>query len=111
MLVDQLQEGIGADPARGDLRLHVADDEIRRANVVAHHCPEGVVALAALHHLEASELESLRVGIDRVDDAGASWGVGADVDVVSGAHAEADERLAEEHGTQNPTSGPWEAPP
>ena len=70
--VDQLDEASGADLAGDDLRLHVADDELRRAAVVAEDLPDELVLAALLLDLDRVELEALRVGVGRVDDPAAA---------------------------------------
>ena len=91
VLVDQLDEPAGADLRRRDLRLHVADDEVRRAAVVAEDLPDHVVAAAFLLDLDRVELQPLGIGVGRVDDPAAAGRERAEVEVVRGGRREADE--------------------
>ena len=61
-------------------------------------CHTGSNLAPRLVHLDRFELEPLRVGIDRVDDAAAPGGERTDVEVVGGRHRKADEPLAVERG-------------
>ena len=42
-MLDQLEKALGADLGGLDLRLHVADHEVGRADVVAQDLPDRVV--------------------------------------------------------------------
>ena len=97
---DKRQEALGADLGRLDLRLHVADDELRRADVVAQDLPDGAVDPALVGDLDRLELQSLGIGVDRIDDAGAARRRRADVEMVRRRHRERHERPVDEdrHG-------------
>ena len=56
---------------RRDLRLHVADHQLRGADVVAQDLPHRLVPPPGLVDLDGLELQPFRVGVDRVDDAAA----------------------------------------
>ena len=73
---ERVEIALRADPGRGDLGLHVADDQVGDADVVAQHVPDRLVRRPAIDDLDRLELQPLGVGVDRVDDAAAS-GVGA----------------------------------
>ena len=55
----------------GDLSVHAADDQIGDADVVAHHVPDRIVAPTLVDDLDRLELQSLGIGVDRIDDAAA----------------------------------------
>ena len=108
----EIEKALRPDLGRGDLSLHVADHEIGNADVVAHHVPDHVVALALVDDLERFELQALGVGVDSVDDAAAARRMRADIEVMRRRHGEADQRLAlEDRDAERATSGPCEAPP
>ena len=90
--LDQREVALGADPAGGDLRLHVAHHHVGRADVVAHHVPERLVDGAPVVGLESLELEPLGVGVHRIDDAAAAGAERADIEVVCGGDGVAHQR-------------------
>src|SRR5256885_9870092 len=57
VVVDQLQEPAGADLGARHLRLHVSDDEVGRAAVVAQDLPDDVVTATFLLDLDPVELD------------------------------------------------------
>ena len=67
--LDQLGHALGADAGGRHLRIHVADHEVRGADIVAHDLPDHVVFHAAVVDLDGLELQALGVGVDRLDDA------------------------------------------
>ena len=73
--------------------------------------PDHLVALALLDDLDRLELQTLGIRVDRVDDAAASRGMGADIEMVGGGDREADQVVAVEYRHENATSGPCDAPP
>ena len=72
VLPDEREESLGADLRGLDLRLHVADDEIGRADIVAQELPDRPVRPPFLDDLDRLELQAFRVGVDSADDAGAA---------------------------------------
>ena len=94
---DQTKEGLGADASGRDLRLHVAQHDVGRADIVRQHRPERRVPDALVADLEALELNALGIGVDRIDDAGAARRVGADVHMMGGGRSEADQRALVKH--------------
>ncbi len=82
--LDELEEAIGADPARGNLRLHVADDELGSTDVVAQQAPDPLVTPALLLDLDRVELQALGVRVGRVDDAAGAGRERAEIEVVRG---------------------------
>ena len=68
----EVEQALRADVARRDLRIHVANHQLRHADVVGDHPPERLVALAALVHLQRPESQSLRVGVRADHDADAA---------------------------------------
>ena len=90
MLPDQRDEAVRPDGRGLDLRLHVADHEIGRADVVAQQLPHRVVAPTLIEDLDRLELQAFRVGVDRIDDAAAARRQRADVEMVRGRGREAD---------------------
>ena len=94
----QGDEAFRPDPGGGDLGLHVPDHQVGGPDVVAQELPYRLDLAAGLVHLNRLELKPLGVGVDRVDDAAASGGERADVEVVGGGHREAGEPLPVERG-------------
>ncbi len=94
----QGREALGAEPPGRDLRLHVADHEVGRADVVAQDGPHRVHAPARLVDLDGLELQALGVRVDGVDDAAGAGVEGADVEVVGGRDGVADELAVDERG-------------
>jgi hypothetical protein len=89
--LDQLGHALGADPRRRDLGIHVADHEVRRADVVAHDLPYHVVSYATVVDLDRLELEPLGIGVDRLDDAARAGRQRADIEMVRRRGGEADQ--------------------
>ena len=109
--LDQLDEARGADLAGRDLGLHVADDQLRRAAVVAQDLPDELVLAALLLDLDRVELQALGVRVGRVDDAAAARRQRAEVEMVRRGRREADELApVEDRARRTPTSGWCEAP-
>ena len=96
--INQAEKGLGADPGGGDLRLHVAQHQVGRADIVGQHRPERRVLDSLVVDLEALELDALRIGVDRIDDAGAARRVGADIDVMGRGPGESHQHALVEHG-------------
>ena len=94
--LDQLGHALGADAGGGDLGIHVADHEVRRADVVAHDLPDHVVLHAAVVDLDRLELQALGVGIDRLDDAARARRQRADVEVMRRGGGKADQLALDE---------------
>ena len=94
---DEGAQALGADSARRDLGFHVADHEVRGPDVVAQHVPHRNHRPSLVVDLDRAELKPLRVGVDGVDDAAATGGEGADVEVVRGGDRVAGECIADEH--------------
>jgi len=86
--LDQRDEPLGANLRGGDLRFHVADDEVGDADVVTQQLPYSVVADAAVVHLDGFELEAFGIGVDGVDNAAAARAQRADIETVSGRRGE-----------------------
>ena len=97
-LLDQLLEALSADPAGGDLRLHVSDDELCGPHVVAQEAPDPLVAPALLLDLDRVELEALGVRVGRVDDPARARCQRAEIEVVGGGRRVGDELAAVEDG-------------
>ena len=95
-MLDQRQIALRADGRGLNLRLHVANDEIRRADVVAQQMPDRIVAATLVVDLDGLELQAFGVGIDRVDDAAAAGRKRADVEVVRSRRRESDQLIIEE---------------
>ena len=94
--LDEREVALGTDPAGRDLRLHVADHHVRRADVVAHHVPERLVRNAPVVGLERLELEALGIGVHRIDDAAAARAERADIEMMRGGDGVADQRAVAE---------------
>ena len=94
--LDEREVALGADAAGRDLRLHVADYHVRRADVVAHHVPEHVVRDAPVVGLERLELEALGIGVHRIDDAAAAGAERADIEMMRRGDGIADQRAVAE---------------
>ncbi len=111
VLLDQRQVARRADLRRLDLRIHVADHERRGADVVAQHLPDIVVANALRNDLDRLELQTLGIGVHRIDDAAAARASARRCR--DGAQSSRKSRSASslrKTGTQKATSGPWLAP-
>ena len=67
--LDQLDHAVGTDAGGGDLGIHVANDEIRHADIVAHDLPDHLVLHATVVDLDRLELQPFGIGVDRLDDA------------------------------------------
>ena len=80
----------------GDLSVHAADDQIGDADVVAHHVPDRIVAPTLVDDLDRLELQSLGIGVDRIDDAAAPRSMRANVEMVRRGDREADQIAAVE---------------
>ena len=93
----EVEEALRADLRRGDLSIHVADNQVRDADVIAHHVPDRIVAPALVDDLDRLELQPFGVGVDRIDDAAASRRMRADVEMVRGGDREADQLAAVKH--------------
>ena len=96
--LDQLHEARGADLAGCDLRFHVADHEVGRADVVAQHSPQGLVLDAFVVGLERQELKPFGVGILRIDDTAATGAQRPDIEMVRRGEGETDQAAAKEDG-------------
>jgi hypothetical protein len=94
--LDQVEQPPRADVAGGDLRVHVADDEIRDADVVGDHPPQRLVALALVVDLERAESQPLGIRVRADHDADAARLARADVEVVRRRHREANQRAVVE---------------
>ena len=55
----EIEVALRADLRGGDLRIHVADHQIRDADVVAHDVPDRIVAPALVDDLDRLELQAL----------------------------------------------------
>ena len=75
-----------------DLRLHVAQHEIRQPDIGAKHMPDLLVAPPFLIDLNRLEPQPLRVAVDRIDNAATAWRVCPDVEMVRRRHRVAGER-------------------
>ena len=95
ILPHQREKPFGADLRGLDLRLHVADDEVGGANIVAQHVPDGVVGPPLLENLDRLELEPFGIGVDGVDDAGAAGRQRADIEMMRGRYGKADQFAVE----------------
>ena len=95
--LDQLDEAVGADAGGGDLGLHVANHQVRGADIVAQHLPQRLVQAAAVVDLERLELQSLGVGIHGVDNAATARTQGADIQMMGGGHGKPDQAALTEH--------------
>ena len=83
---------LGPEPRGGDLRLEVADDELRAARVLSAMIRQAALDRAALLlDLDRVEQQPLGEGVRRVDDAAAPRGERAEVEVVGRRRREADE--------------------
>ena len=94
--LEQVDETLSADAARGKLRLHVTDDELSGTDVVAQDPPDPVVPPALLLDLDRVELQPLGVRIRRVDDPTRARSQRAEVEVVRRRRRERDELAAVE---------------
>ncbi len=109
--LDQLDQPLGADARGGDLGIHVADHEVRGADIVAHDLPDHVVLHAAVVDLDRLELQALGIGVDRLDDAAGAGRQRADVEMMRGGGGKGDQAAVPTNtGTTKATSGPWLAP-
>ena len=97
VVLDELQEPLGADPRGGDLGLHVAHHERRGAHVVAQDPPHPLVAAPVLLDLDRVELQPLGVGVAGIDDAARAGRERAEVQVVGGCGRESDQLALVEH--------------
>ena len=95
--VHKIEITLRADLSGGDLRIHVADHQIRNAYVVADDLPNRFVGLSLVDDFDRLELQPLGIGVDRIDNAAASRRVCADVQMVRGRDREADQIVAIEH--------------
>ncbi len=102
----QIEEALRADLGRGNLRIHIADDQIGDADIIAHHVPHGVVAHAAIDDLDRLELQALGIAIDRVDHAAATRGVRANIEMVGRGDRKADQRIVVENRHAERDIGP-----
>ena len=82
ILPHEREEALGSDFRRLDLRLHVADDQVGRPDVVAQQLPDRTVRAPFLDDLDCLELQAFRVGVDGADDPGAARSRGADVQMM-----------------------------
>ena len=104
--LDELEEAIGADPARGNLRLHVADDELGSTDVVPQQAPDPLVTPALLLDLDRVELQAFGVRVGRVDDAAGAGRERAEIEVVRGRGRERHQLAAVEDGYDERHVGP-----
>ena len=72
ILPHKREKPFGADLRGLDLRLHVADDEVGRPDVVAQELPDRPVRAPFLDDLDRLELQAFRIGVDGADDARAA---------------------------------------
>jgi hypothetical protein len=93
----EVEEALRADLRRGDLSIHVADNQVGDADVVADYVPDRVVGSALIDDLDRLELQPLGVGVDRIDDAAASRRMRADVEVMRRGDREADQVATVKH--------------
>ena len=100
---DQREIAAGADLGGLDLRLHVADDEVGRADVVAQHMPDRVVAPALVEHFDRLELQAFGERIDGVDDAATARRQRADIQMMGGGRRKSDQlaRLENRHAERD----------
>ncbi len=68
---DQLEIAIGPDLCRLDLGLHVADHEMRCAQIGFQDVPDRIDAAALIIDFDRLELQPLGVGVDGIDNAAA----------------------------------------
>ncbi len=102
---DEGGHALRPDPARCGLRFHVADHEIRGANVVARQLPRGFVAYTLRIDVNGPELRLLSMGVDRIDDTARAGGERANVEMVSRRAREADQLALVGTSTMKATSG------
>src|SRR4029079_7994963 len=84
--------------AGAHLRLHVADDQMRGAAVVAQELPHDIVLPTRLLDLDRVELQPLCQRVRCVADAATTGSQRAEVEVMRRRRREADELLFVEHG-------------
>ena len=93
VLPHKREKPLRADLRRLDLRLHVADDEVGRTDIVAQELPDRPVWPAVLDDLDRLELQAFGIRVDGADDARAAWSRGADVQMMGGRDRKADQLI------------------
>ena len=89
--LDEFDIAFGTDATGCDLGLHIAHHQIRDADIIAQQLPHRRVAVALLIHLDGLELQTLGIGVKRLDNAGAARGLTADIEVVGRGDGKTDE--------------------
>src|SRR5262249_51313142 len=91
VLAHQRLDALRPDTRRGDLRLHIANDQVGDADIVAQKLPYRLDLVAAVVDLDGLELQPFSIGVERVDDATAARTEGADVQMVRCGAGESNE--------------------
>src|SRR5262249_45818367 len=88
---DDVEVALRPDAGCRDLRLHVAEHQIRQPDVGAQYMPDLIVAPAFFIDLDCLEAQALGIAVDRIDDPAAAGRVRTDIEMVRRRHREANE--------------------
>ena len=82
MELDQFSITLRPNPRRGNLRVHVAKDQIRKPDIGPQHVPDLLILLAGFVNLYGLKTQTLGVAVDGVDYASATGCMRSDVEMV-----------------------------
>ena len=97
MLRDQRKHAPSPDMRRLHLRLHIADNQFRRADIGAQDVPDRVNSPPRVIDLDRLELQPFGIGIDRIDNPAGSRRKRSDIKVMRGCDRPADQHALMEH--------------
>ena len=100
--LDEFDITLRTDATGCDLSLHIANYKIRDANIIAQQLPHRGVPVALLKHLDRLELQTLGIGIKRLNNAGAARCLTANIEMVGRGNGKTDELIPIENRHPKP---------